>query len=156
MRHDADEAPQTSSKPHEHVVIDNDGHLLRGRGSRALLVRYLLIGGLSIVIDVSLLYVLHSIVGVQLGLATTIAFLTSLVFNFTCNRITMAGSETEQLMRHAFRYGLLVVANLAVTVAVVTGAQHMGVPYVAGKLAVVAASTCWNFVLYRRWVFTQS
>jgi putative flippase GtrA len=30
------------------------------------------------------------------------------------------------------------------------------VPYVIGKLAVVAASTCWNFVLYRRWVFADS
>jgi putative flippase GtrA len=67
----------------------------------------------------------------------------------------MVAGDTEQLTRHAFRYGLLVVANLAVTVAVVTGADHIGVPYVVGKLAVVAASTCWNFVLYRRWVFAQ-
>ena len=58
-------------------------------------------------------------------------------------------------MRHAFRYGLLVMANLGITVAVVNGAEHIGVPYLFGKLAVVAASTCWNFVLYRRWVFTE-
>jgi len=125
-------------------------------GSRALLVRYLVIGGGSVVIDVGLLYVLHSIVGVQLSIATTISFLTSLAFNFVCNRMTMAGSETKQLLRHAYRYGLLVVANLLITVAVVTAAPRVGVPYVIAKLAVVAASTCWNFVLYRRWVFTGS
>ncbi len=121
---------------------------------RALLVRYLLIGGGSVLIDVGLLYVLHSIAGVQLSLATAIAFLVSLVFNFVCNRLTMAGSETKQLLRHAYRYALLVVANLVVTVAVVTAAPRVGVPYLIAKLAVVAASTCWNFVLYRRWVFT--
>jgi putative flippase GtrA len=131
-------------------------HEPRAHNSRAVLVRYLLIGGLSIVIDVSLLYLLHSIIGVQLGIATAVAFLTSLVFNFVCNRLTMAGGETQRLMRHAFRYGLLVVANLCITVAVVTGAEHIGVPYVISKLAVVAASTCWNFVLYRRWVFADS
>jgi putative flippase GtrA len=151
-RDDTDAARQATHKPTE----DNQARILGLRGSRALLFRYLVIGGLSIVIDVSLLYTLHSIVGVQLGVATTVAFLVSLIFNFICNRITMAGSETEQLMRHAFRYGLLVVANLGITVAVVTGAEHIGVSYLAGKLAVVAASTCWNFVLYRRWVFTDS
>ncbi|HET6826026.1 MAG TPA: GtrA family protein [Amnibacterium sp.] len=123
---------------------------------RALLVRYLLIGGGSVVIDVGLLYVLHSLVGVQLSIATTIAFLVSLAFNFVCNRLTMAGSEAKQLLRHVYRYGLLVVVNLAITVAVVTAAPRFGVPYVIAKLAVVAASTCWNFVLYRRWVFTGS
>ena len=125
------------------------------RSSRALLLRYLVIGVLSIGIDVGLLYSLHSIVGVQLSIATTIAFLSSVVFNFLCNRITMARGQAEQLMRHAYRYGVLVVANLCITAAVVSGAAHIGVQYVIAKLAVVAASTCWNFVLYRRWVFTE-
>jgi putative flippase GtrA len=153
LRNGTDAVQRPSHRLRNPPVIDDKPLPVARRGSRALLLRYLVIGGLSIVIDVSLLYTLHSIVGVQLGVATTVAFLTSLVFNFICNRLTMAGSETEQLMRHAFRYGLLVVANLGITVAVVTGAEHIGVPYLVGKLAVVAASTCWNFVLYRRWVF---
>jgi putative flippase GtrA len=123
------------------------------RGSRDLLIRYLVIGVASIGIDVGLLFVLHSLVGVPLGVATTAAFLTSLVFNFACNRSTMAAGQPARLMQHAVRYSLLVVANLLITVAVVTGAAHIGVPYVLAKLAVVAASSCWNFVLYRRWVF---
>jgi putative flippase GtrA len=132
-----------------------DGEL-GSSGSRVLLLRYLAIGGVSIVIDVGLLYLLHTVLGVQLGIATAIAFLSSLVFNFASNRLTMAGGQGEQLVRHAYRYALLVVANLGITVVVVTGAEHLGVPYVIGKLAVVAASTCWNFVLYRRWVFAGS
>ena len=59
-------------------------------------------------------------------------------------------------MRHAYRYGRLVVVNLGITVAVVTVAAHIGVPCVIAKLAVVAASTCGNFLLYRHWVFTGS
>ncbi|HEY8282433.1 MAG TPA: GtrA family protein [Leifsonia sp.] len=123
------------------------------RGSKVLLFRYLAIGIASIAIDVGLLYTLHSIVGVEVGIATAVAFLTSVVFNFICNRFAMAGGESAKLMRHAYRYGLLVVANLVITVVVVSGAAHVGIPYVIAKLAVVAASTCWNFVLYRRWVF---
>jgi putative flippase GtrA len=138
------------------VVIEKKSGVLGARASRVLLFRYVVIGGLSVVIDVGLLLILHSIVGVPLTIATTVAFLVSLVANFIANRTMMAGSERDQLMRHASRYAVLVVANLAITVAVVSGAEHVGVPYVLGKLAVVAASTCWNFVLYRRWVFAQS
>jgi putative flippase GtrA len=133
------------------MTDDVDG----SRGSAGLLFRYLVIGGGSVVIDVGLLYVLRSVIGVQLGIATAIAFLASLVFNFVCNRVAMAGGQTKQLGRHAYRYGLLVLANLGVTVAVVTGAAQIGVPYLVAKLLVVAAATVWNFVLYRRWVFAE-
>jgi len=144
--------------PAVHVprVIDADDHRVRQHSPSALLFRYLVVGGLSIVIDVGLLYVLHGIAGVRLAVATTVAFLVSLVFNFVCNRITMGGSATEQLTRHAVRYGVLVVVNLCITVAVVTGAQHAGVSYLLAKLGVVAAATCWNFALYRRWVFAPT
>jgi putative flippase GtrA len=155
-RNGTGETQRAAHLPDESIVTDNKGGALGGQGSRALLARYLVIGGLSAVIDVSLLFTLHSIVGVQLSIATAVAFLVSLFINFVGNRLTIAGREKDQLMRHASRYGLLVVANLGITVAGVTGAEHIGVPYVVGKLAVVAASTCWNFVLYRRWVFTQS
>jgi putative flippase GtrA len=155
LRNDADHPQQPSDERQSPTVIDRTRGLFGARGSRALLSRYLVIGALSIVIDVGLLYLLHTVFDVQLGIATAVAFVASLIFNFICNRIAMAGSETERLVRHAFRYGLLVVANLCITVAVVTGAERIGVPYVIGKLAVVAASTCWNFVLYRRWVFAR-
>lgn len=139
--------------PNESVVTDNNTHMLGAHGSRGLLSRYLVIGGLSVVIDVGLLFILHSLLGMQLGAATAIAFLTSLFVNFVCNRAMMVRDETHRMLRHAFRYSLLVVVNFVITVAGVTGAEHIGVSYVVGKLTVVAASTCWNFVLYRRWVF---
>lgn len=142
--------------PDEPFVIECEGDELGAPAFRTVLVRYLAIGGLSVGTDVGLLFTLHSLVGVELGIATAVAFIVSLIINFVCNRITMAGSETKQLMRHASRYGVLVIANLVITVAAVTGAEHVGVPYVVGKLVVVAFSTCWNFILYRRWVFGQS
>lgn len=117
------------------------------------LLRYLVIGGLSIVIDVGLLFVLHHYAKVSVGPATALAYVVSLLFNFMCNRVAMSAPGNTDMSRHALRYAILVVANLLITVTVVTGASHAGVPYLWAKVAVVAASTCWNFVLYRRWVF---
>jgi putative flippase GtrA len=118
------------------------------------LVRYLVIGGFSVIVDVGLLALLHESFGVSIAIATTAAFGTSLVVNFLLNRIAMSSSGSRGLTRHALRYASLVVANYVITLVVVTTAASVGGQYLVAKLAVVAASTVWNFLLYRHWVFT--
>lgn len=115
---------------------------------------YLVVGGLTVVVDIGLLALLHEFYGVPLGLATTVAFCTAVVMNFLLNRTAMSSWGSRGLMRHAFRYASLVVANYVITVAVVMTAGHLGDRYLVAKVAVVAASTTWNFLLYRHWVFT--
>ena len=119
------------------------------------LLLYLGIGGVSVGVDVGTLVVLHSLLHLPLTVSTATAFLLSVVVNFVANRYVMSGGGGEDLTRHAFRYLTLLSANLVLTVLVVSGGAHLGIPYVVAKLAIVAASTAWNFVLYRRWVFAD-
>ena len=114
---------------------------------------YLVVGGLTVVVDIGLLALLHESYGVPLGLATTVAFCTAVVVNFLLNRTAMSSRGSRGLTQHALRYGSLVVANYVITLAVVTTAGHVGDRYLVAKVAVVAASTLWNFLLYRHWVF---
>ncbi|MCY7364379.1 MAG: GtrA family protein [Frankiaceae bacterium] len=111
-------------------------------------------GGLSVAVDLGLLVLLVEVLDVPLAPATAVAFLTSVAVNFGLNRLLAGGSGL--LGGQALRYGLLLVANLLLTVAVVTGAEGVGVPYVLAKGAVVLASTLWNYVLYRAWVFAPA
>jgi putative flippase GtrA len=115
---------------------------------------YLAVGGLSVVVDVGLLALLHESYGVPIGIATTVAFSTSLVVNFLLNRTAMSSWGSRGLTQHALRYGSLVVANYVITLVVVTTASDVSARYLVAKLAVVAGSTSWNFLLYRHWVFT--
>lgn len=115
---------------------------------------YVIVGGLTVVVDVGLLALLHESFGVSLGLATTLAYCTAVTMNFLLNRTAMSSRGTQGLMQHALRYGSLVLANYVITLAVVTTAGHVGDRYLVAKVAVVAASTCWNFLLYRHWIFT--
>jgi len=115
---------------------------------------YLVVGGLTVVVDIGLLALLHESYGVSLGIATTVAFCTAVTVNFLLNRAAMSSRGAQGLVQHAVRYGSLVVANYVITLAVVTTAGHVGDRYLVAKVAVVAASTCWNFLLYRHWVFT--
>ncbi len=117
---------------------------------------YLVVGGLTVVVDIGLLALLHEAYGVPLGLATTVAFCTAVAMNFLLNRTAMSSRGSQELMQHAFRYGSLVLANYLITLAVVTTAGHVGDRYLVAKVAVVAASTLWNFLLYRHWVFAPS
>lgn len=102
-------------------------------------------------VDVGLLVLLAEVVGLPLPVATATAFLASVGVNFGLNRLLAGG--TGLLGRQVQRYALLLAANLVLTVLVVSGAEALGLPYVLAKGAVVAASTLWNYLLYRRWVF---
>jgi putative flippase GtrA len=115
---------------------------------------YLVVGGLSVVVDIGLLALLHETFGVPLGVATTVAFCTAVVMNFLLNRTAMSSWGSRGLTQHALRYGSLVVANYVITLAVVTAVGQVSYWYLVAKLAVVAGSTSWNFLLYRHWVFT--
>lgn len=117
-------------------------------------VAYLVIGVLSVSADVGLLVLLVEIAQLPLPVATALAFLMSVGLNFGLNRLLAGGSDL--LGRQAARYILLLTANLAITVVVVVTAEAAGVPYVLAKSVVVLASTGWNYVLYRRWVFAQA
>ena len=121
---------------------------------RRQLLCYLVIGSLTVVVDIGLLALLHESYGVPLGLATTVAFCTAVAVNFLLNRTVMSSRSSRGLTQHALRYSSLVVANYVITIAVVTAAGHVGDRYLVAKVAVIAGSTAWNFLLYRHWVFT--
>lgn len=141
--------PEVSSRP-----TDSRSPSVPVLRLRRQLFYYLVVGGLTAVVDIGLLALLHESYGVPLGAATTVAFCTAVVVNFLLNRTAMSSRSSRGLTQHALRYGSLVVANYVITLAVVTTAGHVGDRYLVAKVAVVAASTSWNFLLYRHWVFT--
>jgi putative flippase GtrA len=120
--------------------------------SRALLV-YVLIGGLSFVIDAGLLYVLTTFESMPVLLAGTIAYWTGVLVNFTLNRRTMAVGRGG-LRRQTIRYAVLLAGNYLFTLAVLSAGTAIGAPVVVAKGIAVILCTGVNFVLYRRWVFS--
>jgi len=133
--------------------IDNRSPSVPRMRLQRQLFAYLVVGGLTVVVDIGLLALLHEFYRVPLGLATTVAFCTAVAVNFLLNRTAMSSRGSGGLTQHALRYGSLVAANYLITLAVVTSAAHAGDRYLLAKVAVVAGSTGWNFLLYRHWVF---
>lgn len=118
-------------------------------------VRFLLVGGLSFALDLGLLALLHEGLGVALWVATPIAFIVSLVFNFVLQRV-FTFRATNKGSVSAVKYLLLVVLNIVVSDVIVTGFDALGWSYVIGKTTATVLTTGWNYFLYRHWIFKRT
>lgn len=116
------------------------------------LLKFLLVGGLSFAIDLALLVVLHEVFGVVLWIATPIAFLTSLIFNFLLQRI-FTFKATNRGHASFVRYAILVAFNTVATDFIVNTFAHWDLTYAAGKVVATALTMGWNFYLYKYWIF---
>ncbi len=118
-------------------------------------VRFLLVGGLSFALDLGLLALLHEAFGVALWIATPIAFIVSLVFNFLLQRV-FTFRATNKGSVSAAKYLLLVLVNIVVSDVIVTGFDALGWSYVIGKTTATILTTGWNYLLYRHWIFKRT
>lgn len=119
------------------------------------IVRFLLVGGLSFALDLGLLVLLHEVFGVALWVATPIAFVVSLVFNFLLQRM-FTFRATNKGSISAVKYMLLVILNITVSDLVVTGFDALGWSYIIGKTTATILTTVWNYFLYRHWIFLRT
>lgn len=117
--------------------------------------KFLLVGGLSFAIDLGLLFVLHEFFGVGLWIATPIAFLTSLVFNFALQR-TFTFKATNKSHVSFLRYTALVIFNTLATDVIVNMFATTALTFAGGKVVATASMTIWNFFLYKHWIFPNN
>jgi putative flippase GtrA len=118
------------------------------------LIKFLVVGVASFAIDLGLLALLHEVGKVDLWLATPIAFLTSLVFNFFVQKKFTFQSGARAHVSF-LKYGALVIFNVFATDVIVNLIAGAGQSYAIGKVVATIATTVWNFLLYKHWIFKE-
>lgn len=122
-------------------------------------VRYVIVGVGSLVVDYGLLIIGYHVIGLDLPVATTIAFVIGLLFNFTVNKLWAFQSRSKTVAR-SFReitlYGLLVVFNLLFTNIFIYYVYQAGIGPEISKIVTTALTTLWNFVIYKKVIFRQA
>lgn len=118
-----------------------------------VVAKYLLVGVLSVAVDVGGLWLLHGVLGVLLPLAAATSFLASFGVNFTLNQRWTFGAATARTTAQLIRFTTLVIANTLLTAAGVTGITATGVDYLIAKMIMIVILTTANFVILRWWVF---
>jgi len=119
--------------------------------------RYLIIGFTTFFIQVGLLFFLIQILGFEKVTANIISSLLSMIFNYTfSNNWTFkagTGKHKQKIGKYLFLAALnysfdvfLAFPFLAITLAVN--------PYIA-KVIITGIIVCWNFFIYKFWVFRK-
>lgn len=124
-----------------------------GSSGAGAFLRFLMVGGLSYVVDLGTLLLLHDVAGWSVTAATSGAFLVAFVFTFTLNRQWVFPGSDGGVTGQVVRYLILVGANYLATLAIVVGLHAAGAPLAVAKTVAVAVLAVANFFLYRWFVF---
>jgi putative flippase GtrA len=117
-------------------------------------VRFLIVGVLSIATDATALFVLHGVFRIWLPAATAGAYGVAFVVNFGLNRIWVFRANGS-VGRQLGWYIALVAFNLVFTVILVPTLTWLGLQYLVSKLLVAAVLAVLNYVTSRRWIFVS-
>lgn len=115
-------------------------------------VRYLIAGGLSFLVDFGLLALLHTVFDWPVWLATGVAFLVSFAFTYTIQRMFSFMSRAPH-GRALVRYTILVAFNTLATVGIVSLVDASVLGWAGGKVIATIVTTVWNYFAYKYWVF---
>jgi len=119
-------------------------------------VRYLFVGGTTFVIDIGLLYVLHGKMGIRIGIATSLAYWISIVYNFLLNRTwTFSARDKDDLRRHLITYLVLLGFNYLFTVIFVSYFSHH-INYLLAKVLAVMIQMTWTYYIYKNYIFVKN
>jgi putative flippase GtrA len=122
---------------------------------RSSVAKFLIVGGLSFAIDLGTLAVLHDLFHVDLWIATPIAFIVSLLFNFGAQRSFTFRSNSRRDLSF-LKYIALVAFNTVATDVIVNAIAAVGLSYAIGKVVSTGLTMAWNYFLYRHWIFKRS
>lgn len=129
---------------------------LRSLLERSSLLRYIIIGGVSYIIELAFMYAIFSLSSSYL-LAVGISFWVGLIVSFLLQKIIAfrnKNKSAKKLALQAVFYGALVLVNYTFTLLFVGGlAIHIGL-FVARTVALVI-TTGWNYFAYKHLIFRQ-
>ena len=122
---------------------------------RSRLVRYLIVGGSAYLMEMAVLYGLHDGIGLSPVKSVAISFWFGLVIAFVLQKFITFENHEKRMHIIGFQlalYGCLVAVNYLITLlAVKYLSNHYSVFEI--RTAVIALSTIWNYVVYKRWLF---
>ncbi len=126
------------------------------KATKNTLVRYVLVGGTSYVIELSSLLALYHFGHMSRTLATAIAYWIGLILAFILQKLVAFQDyrkEAKTLTRQGVIYGILTLWNWGFTIAVV-GLFSSKYIILSRTLAQVIL-TVWNYTIYKRIIFKK-
>lgn len=119
------------------------------------LVRFLLGGGITVLCEYIVFYVLYIFLGWNLLLANSLSFGVGLGTSFMFNRLWAFKKDKYNRKAHhqAVLYGVLAATNLIMNNLIVAGLKDLGLDPRIGKVIAIVLIATWNFMIYHKIIF---
>jgi putative flippase GtrA len=124
-------------------------------------IKFALVGAIGMVVDLTVLNIMHKVVGLPLLIANTISFSIAVLSNFTWNRLwTFPESRQRPLVPQLAKFGLVNVVGLAINnlvLWIVFSLVKNVIPdpfnYNLAKIAAIGVVLFWNYGINRLWTY---
>jgi putative flippase GtrA len=116
------------------------------------IIRYLFVGGFSYVIEIAVLYSANHILQLSAAVSVTISFWVGFIVAYILQKIVAFQNKEKSrkaVTKQLIGYGLLVLWNYGFTLIVVE-LFHTSVSVIVLRTIVIAITTIWNYVLYKK------
>lgn len=114
---------------------------------------YLAVGGFTALLELALFQLLYGLGVLGVAPSNIVAVTVSTGVNFVLNgRVTFKSAQHPA--KSLVKYLLLFAFNTCFSTLVISWSVSMGCPSVVAKVGTMCCIVCWNFVLYRRFVFS--
>jgi putative flippase GtrA len=124
-------------------------------------VKFAMVGAFGMVVDLTILNLLHRVVGLPLLVANSISFSTAVVSNFTWNRLwTFPESRKRPILGQLGQFALVNIIGLAINNLVLWVVYQLIKPvipnpwdYNLAKITAIGVVLFWNYFVNRAWTY---
>lgn len=114
--------------------------------SRKKIVGFFLIGLISTLIDIGLLYGLTQYAGIWYMYSATVSYTSGMVVNFILNKYFNFQDTSRNYLRQFFSFALISMSSLALTLCILYVAVEIcSINYLLGKIIAVIVAFFWNY-----------
>ncbi len=118
-------------------------------------LKFCLVGGTGVVVNMAVVYLLHERLGLALLLASPVAVEASILSNFLLNNYWTFRTPTVELRRLA-KFNLVSLGGMAITTGILTLlVSHAGLHWAIANLIAIGVATVWNFGLNFVWTWRE-
>ena len=123
-----------------------------GKDEARRIASYLVVGGSTALLELGLFHVLYGFTQGNVVVSNVVAVATATVCNFLLNRnVTFKSSSNP--VQSMVRYAILFTANPFIPTNAISLLIGAGLASTLAKLITQCCVACWNYVLYKRFVF---
>lgn len=121
-------------------------------------VRFLFGGGVTVLCEYVVFYLLYVLVHWNLLLSNSLSFGAGLAVSYMFNRLWAFKKPSYRRKAHhqMVLYVLLAVTNLVFNNVIVSGLHGLGLDPRIGKIIAIIVIAAWNFVIYHKVIFIEA